>query len=374
MDWSAQARTDHGVPWSLAVRHLWPQTLLGLAPILLLAIFAPSAVPYAFLLAAGPLLSIPLAVATASPALGRILIAAGIDRLPEETAPPPALERLELPAIELARQFSRSEGEPHQLRFGVNAKQGLRALPGLARSLRLYYGDGERRAAMHRLYGRFVQPGDLVFDVGAHVGDRVAAFRRLGARVVAVEPQPALVKMLRILYCLDPAVTIEPVAAGAQTSTIKLMLNTDNPTVATASSRFVQAANGVPGWSQEKWTRAIVVPVMTLDALIDRHGIPAFVKIDVEGLEADVLAGFTRPVPALSFEFTTIQPDVALASISRCAELGFDRFNAIIGEHHVLVHPDWLSAEEVAAWLAALPMATNSGDIYAVKASVIRVQ
>ena len=376
MGWSAQARTDHGVPWSLAARHLWPQTLLGLAPILLLAIFAPSAVPYAFLLAAGPLLSIPLAVATASPALGRVLIAAGIDRLPEETAPPPELERLELPAIKLARQFSRSEseGEPRQLRFGVSARQGLRALPGLARSLRLYYGDGERRAAMHRLYGRFVQPGDLVFDVGAHVGDRVAAFRRLGARVVAVEPQPALVKMLRILYCLDPAVTIEPVAAGAQTGTIRLMLNIDNPTVATASGRFVQAANGAPGWSQERWTSAIVVPVTTLDALINRHGIPAFVKIDVEGLEADVLAGFTCPVPALSFEFTTIQPDVALASISRCAELGFDRFNAIIGEHHVLVHPDWLSAEEVAAWLAALPTAANSGDIYAVKASVISIQ
>ena len=49
---------------------------------------------------------------------------------------------------------------------------------------------------MDRLYGQFVRPGDLVFDVGAHVGDRIAAFRRLGARVVAVEPQPALVRTL----------------------------------------------------------------------------------------------------------------------------------------------------------------------------------
>ena len=50
------------------------------------------------------------------------------------------------------------------------------------------------RAAMDRLYGQFVRPGDLVFDIGAHVGDRVASFRRLGARVVAVEPQPALAR------------------------------------------------------------------------------------------------------------------------------------------------------------------------------------
>ena len=31
---------------------------------------------------------------------------------------------------------------------------------------------------MDRLYGQFVQPGDLVFDIGAHVGGRTAAFRR----------------------------------------------------------------------------------------------------------------------------------------------------------------------------------------------------
>jgi membrane glycosyltransferase len=374
MGWLAQARNDHTVPWSLAARHLWRQTLLGLAPVLLLAIFAPSALPYALFITAGPLLAIPLAVATASPALGRALIATGIDRLPEETAPPPELERLKLPAIEVARQSSSRGDEARHLRFSVGAGQGLRTLPGIVRSLRLYYGDRERRDAMHRLYGRFVRPGDLVFDIGAHVGDRVAAFRRLGARVVAVEPQPALAKMLRLLFCFDRAVTIEPVAAGARTGTSKLMLNTNNLTVATASGRFVQAANGVPGWSQEKWTRTIVVPLTTLDALIARHGMPAFVKIDVEGLEADVLAGVTRPVPALSFEFTTIQPDVALACISRCAELGYDRFNAIIGEHHALIHPRWLSAEDIAGWLADLPMAANSGDIYAVQASVISIQ
>ena len=60
----------------------------------------------------------------------------------------------------------------------------LRTLRGVARSLRIYYGDRARRTAMDRLYGAFVRPGDLVFDVGAHVGDRIGAFRRLGARVL----------------------------------------------------------------------------------------------------------------------------------------------------------------------------------------------
>ncbi len=106
LDWGAPARHDHEVPWSLALRQFWPQTLVGLAPVLLLAAAAPAALPYALLIAGGPLLSIPLAVLTASPALGRTLIALGLDRLPEETLPPPELRALKLPAIEMSRRAS----------------------------------------------------------------------------------------------------------------------------------------------------------------------------------------------------------------------------------------------------------------------------
>src|SRR5262249_13553802 len=102
------------------------------------------------------------------------------------------------------RAYTRAEGVPAVLEL-------LRTARGIFRSLRLYYGDRGRRAAMERLYAQFIEPGDLVFDIGAHVGDRIAAFRRLGARVVAVEPQPPLAKVLRLLYGRDRNVTIEPV-------------------------------------------------------------------------------------------------------------------------------------------------------------------
>jgi FkbM family methyltransferase len=240
-----------------------------------------------------------------------------------------------------------------------------RTVRGVARSLRTYYGDRERRDAMDRLYGEFVQPGDLVFDVGAHVGDRVAAFRRLGARVVAVEPQPALVRTLRLIYGRDHAVAIEAVAIGGGVGSIELRLNIDNPTVSTASQEFVRAAQGAAGWEGQAWIKTVRVPVTSLDALIARHGAPAFIKIDVEGFEAEALSGLTQPPPALSFEFTTIQRAVAAASIERCAALGYQRYNAMLGESHVLAHADWRSAGEIAAWIEALPHDANSGDIYA---------
>ncbi|MDP3321578.1 MAG: hypothetical protein Q8S58_20850, partial [Bosea sp. (in: a-proteobacteria)] len=56
----------------------------------------------------------------------------------------------------------------------------------IGRSLRVYHGDKSRHGAMDALYGRFLKPGDLAFDIGAHVGDRISRFRRLGARVVAL--------------------------------------------------------------------------------------------------------------------------------------------------------------------------------------------
>jgi len=99
--WGAQTRDDHVLSWTDAARYFWPQTLIGAAPVLLLAATAPTAIPYALFIAGGPLFSIPFAVWTSNPAVGRALIALGFDRLPEETAPPPELRALALPAIEL---------------------------------------------------------------------------------------------------------------------------------------------------------------------------------------------------------------------------------------------------------------------------------
>jgi membrane glycosyltransferase len=89
--WTSQQREAHGLPLSDAVRCLWPQTLLGLA--LAAGIFyAPAMNVWLTLpLIAGPLLSVPLAMLSASPRLGRKMAQTGLCRTPEEAWPQLAL-------------------------------------------------------------------------------------------------------------------------------------------------------------------------------------------------------------------------------------------------------------------------------------------
>ena len=156
-------------------------------------------------------------------------------------------------------------------------------------------------------------------------------------------------------------------AAGAAPGRIEFLVNRANPTVSTAAADFVAAAGGAAGWEGQVWDSRIEVEVTTLDALIVRHGEPRFVKIDVEGFEPEVLRGLSTPIPALSFEFTTIQRAAAETCIDLLATLGPYRFDAALGESQRFEFGTPADAARLKAWLHALPHAANSGDIYALR-------
>jgi FkbM family methyltransferase len=250
-----------------------------------------------------------------------------------------------------------------------DAVAALKADPtmsSLHRSFEVYYGDPERDAAMDALYARFVSAGDLAFDIGAHVGDRIGSFRRLGARVVALEPQPLCMRAIRSIFAGDDRVALVESACGVRPGAVTMHVNSNNPTVSTVSAGFVHAAGGAAGWEGQVWDARIEVECTTLDALIAAHGVPDFVKIDVEGFEDAVLAGLTHPLPALSFEFTTIEREVALRCLERLSCLGRCGFDVSLGESYRLTFGRWVSAAEMTAYIHALPHQANAGDIYCV--------
>jgi FkbM family methyltransferase len=246
---------------------------------------------------------------------------------------------------------------------------GLRRDPEFAplrRSLEVYYGNPERDRAMDALHAAFVRTGDLALDIGAHVGDRTGSFRRLGARVVTLEPQPLCARAIRAIYADDASVMLREMACGERAGRVVLNVNSANPTVSSVSAAFIAAADGAGGWEGQVWDRTTEVPCTTLDALIAQFGCPAFTKIDVEGYEHAVLAGLSRALPALSFEFTTIQREGALACLERLASLGAYGFDVALGESQRLTFGRWVSREEMERHLADLPHTANSGDVYCV--------
>src|SRR5262245_61592772 len=162
---------------------------------------------------------------------------------------------------------------------------------GIVRSVVTYYGIPLRARRLRRFYAQFVTPGSLCFDVGAHAGNRVRCWLQLGARVVAVEPQPDFVRLLRLLYGRDPRVEILAVAIGRSRGAGTLLVSERTPTVTTLSHDWVNAVRANPSFAGVRWDGEQRVEIHTLQELVERHGVPRFVKIDVEGYEAEVLAG-----------------------------------------------------------------------------------
>lgn len=236
---------------------------------------------------------------------------------------------------------------------------------GILRSLVVYWRPGRQRA-LRRLYAPFVVPGDLVFDVGAHLGDRTAAFAALGATVVAVEPHPDLLPWLRRLVGRRASVTVIGEAAGSEVGSARLALSDATPTLSTLAEGWRERiVRRNPTFRGTRWEREVEVPVTTLDALIDRYGEPTFCKVDVEGHEAAVLTGLSRPLEALSFEFVAGGLVVASECVQRLAALGDYEFNAILGEGRDYVRRAWMSDGEILAWLGGGADGASSGDVYA---------
>jgi FkbM family methyltransferase len=212
------------------------------------------------------------------------------------------------------------------------------------------------RADHLALLSEFIKPGDLVFDVGANIGDRTDLMLSLGPKVVAFEPQPLLAREVRARASAKRLTVVEA-ALGAQPGRADLFL-----------TRLTRTASLHADWDATSTGEhgKINVPVTTLDAEIRKHGVPVFCKMDIEGFEDQVLKGLSSPIRAVSIEFHADERGVA--KMTRCVEmltkLATYEYNWTGTEEGKWLSPTGMSKAE---FLSSFPACTKQhyyGDVF----------
>jgi FkbM family methyltransferase len=212
----------------------------------------------------------------------------------------------------------------------------------------------ERRSKLAAFYSQFIRPNDLVFDIGANIGVYSEVFQSIGARVISVEPNPECAEQITRTTSRD-RVTIVNAAAGDKTGTCKLFVN-EVDVLSSVSPAWVEREKG------GAWITEIEVPMVTIDDLVARYGMPRFIKLDVEGFELPALSGMTRQPEYLSFEFHRETLDKGEACFDGLSPL--TRFDYAIIEPFRFEIGHWVSREEILKRLRAAN-ASIFGDVIA---------
>lgn len=239
----------------------------------------------------------------------------------------------------------------------------VRKAYGLGRTFASAYAVPGRRERLKLFYQPFIGAGDLAFDIGSQTGERLRAFRDLGARVVALEPQPAFFDLLCRVYGEDRNVTLHPWGAGKEDETKTLFIATTNPTLTTFSSEWIETIQNDRKFRGVQWDTALRVPVTTLDHLIALHGKPRLCRISGEGWEPEVLFGLSHAIAAVSFDCRAVGIPHAVRCVERLEDLGRYCYNIASGE--TFADHDWVDAGAIISRLLSLPLHAPTSEVHA---------
>lgn len=215
-----------------------------------------------------------------------------------------------------------------------------------------------------KFYSEFINHGSLVYDVGANIGNRTFTFLKLGANVVAIEPQRKCRRILKLRF--GNKIKVVPLGLGEKEDIKKFYISSSH-TLSTFSEAWIKEMSESNRFSNAIWNKHKQFNITTLDNLINKYGEPKFIKIDVEGYEFEVLKGLNRIIEFVSFEYAVPENAMALKEcICRLNSLNKNYlFNYSIGETMALHSERWYTYHEMTTFITTHEfLLTGVGDIY----------
>jgi FkbM family methyltransferase len=231
-----------------------------------------------------------------------------------------------------------------------------------------YYTNHERNntdfQTRKTFYESFICRGDLCFDVGANIGNRTGVFLKIGAKVVAVEPQKSCYRFLKYKY----GKKIDIVTKGlGESNCIKNFHIAHTNTLSSFSDEWINRVKISNRFKEEQWNKVVEIEMTTLDELIKKYGAPKFIKIDVEGYELNVLKGLTRAIDMISFEYAVPeQVDKTIKCIEQIEKNNPNiECNYSIGESMLFALENWDNVDDMKKRIVTHDFInTEFGDIY----------
>jgi FkbM family methyltransferase len=225
--------------------------------------------------------------------------------------------------------------------------------------------DSQRHSRRQReLFEQFVPLGSVVFDIRANLDNRNDALLDCGARVVAVEPQPDCVALLRSVY--GARVTVVQAAVGNAVGRRPQHLSAPFDAVASLSDEYIARAQKTRRFGDRARTKAIDADVMTLDFLVSTYGVPSFIEIDVEGYDYELPCGLSAGVDVFSFEWASDSQGRAIQCLEYLSGIGLPCFQLNFGESIAFAHKSSLDLAKAKQLLISLGEEQfQFGNIYA---------